>query len=142
MADGVSNCSSDINEIHNTLISDLVRENVGHYRNTDTFVIWNTAVRNVTISPVVLNTYTVREQFDHLELMENKFSPGKYDFLKKTFSKDLDALSKITKAEKTIKSLLSENDQAKKETCKEPATTRKKDAENYIKMFGKKDKKK
>lgn len=110
------------------MIDDLVRENVGHDKNTDTFVIWNTAVRNITSSPVVLNTYTVREQFDHLELRENKFSPGKYDFLKKTFSKDPDALSKITEAEKTIKSLLSKNDQAKKETCKEPATTRKKGA--------------
>lgn len=136
-----SNCSSDIKKIHTSLISALVRENVGHNKNTDTFVIWNTAVRNITNSPVVLDE-AVGEQFNYLELTLKKFSPGEYDFLKKTFSEDLDALSKIKKAEDTIKTLLSQNDQVKKETSKEPATPRKKDAENYIKMFGKKDKKK
>lgn len=140
MADGNSNCSSDIKKIHNLLISDLVTENVGHDGNTDTFVIWNTAVKNVTNAPVVLSG-TVMKQFQYLELTERKFSPGKYDFLKETFSKDPDALSKITKAEKTIKSLLSKNDPAKMETSKKPAAPRKKDEENYIKMFGKKDKK-
>lgn len=137
-----SNCSSDIQKIHNLLISDLVTENVGHVEKMDSFVIWNTAVRNVTNSPVVLNNYTVQQQFDYLELKKNKFSPGEYDFLKNTFSNDRDALSKIKEAEDTIKILLSNNDQAKKETSKEPPTPRKKDAENYIKMFGKKDKKK
>lgn len=109
------------------MISDLIRNNVGHDRNTDSFLIWDTAVRNITNSPVVLNN-TVRQQFHYLELRENKFSPGKYDFLKKTFSEDPDALSKITKAEEAIKSFLSKNDQAKKETCKEPATPSKKGA--------------
>lgn len=107
------------------MISALVRENVGHNKNTDTFVIWNTAVRNITSSPVVLDE-AVGEQFNYLELTLKKFSPGEYDFLKKTFSEDLDALSKIKKAEDTIKSLLSQNDQVKKETSKEPATPRKK----------------
>lgn len=113
------------------MISDLVRENVGHDKNTDTFVIWNTAVRNVTHSPVVLDK-AVGEQFNYLELTLKKFSPGEYDFLKETFSKDPDALSKITKAEKTIKSLLSKNDQAKKETSKKPAAPRKKGTFYYF----------
>lgn len=114
------------------MIDDLVRENVGHDKNTDTFVIWNTAVKNVTNAPVVINNYTVQQQFDYLELKKNKFSPGEYDFLKKTFSKDPDALSKIEKAEEMIKSLLSENDQAKKETSKEPAAPRKKGTFYYF----------
>lgn len=78
------------------LISDLVTENVGHDGNTDTFVIWNTTVKNVTNAPVVLSG-TVMKQFQYLELTAKKFSPVKYDFLKKTFSKDPDALSKIKK---------------------------------------------
>lgn len=107
------------------MISDLVTENVGHDEKMDSFVNWNTAVKNITKAPVVLNS-TVIKQFQYWELTEKKFSPGEYDFLKKTFSKDPDALSKIKKAEKTIKSLLSKNDQAKKETNKEPAAPGKK----------------
>lgn len=94
------------------MISDLVTENVGHDEKMDSFVIWNSAIRNITNAPVVLNS-TVRKQFQYLELTAKKFSPVKYDFLKKTFSKDPDALSKIKKTEKTIKSLLSKNDNNK-----------------------------
>lgn len=122
------------------MLNDLVRENVGYDERMDSFVNWNTAVKNITTAPAILDK-PVMKQFDHLEKMEKKFSPGEYDFLKETFSQDPDALSKIKKAEKKIKSLLSNNDQAKKETSKKPAAPRKKDEENYIKMFGKKDKK-
>lgn len=114
------------------MISDLVTENVGHDEKMDTFVIWNSAIRNITNASVVLNS-TVRKQFQYLELTAKKFSPVKYDFLKKTFSKDPDALSKIKKAEKTIKSLLSKNDQAKKATSKKPAAPRKKGT--FFKIF-------
>lgn len=113
------------------MISDLITKNVGHDEKMDSFVNWNTAVKNITQSPVVLNS-TVMKQFQYLELTEKKFSPGEYDFLKKSFSKDPDALSKITKAEKTIKSLLSKNDQAKKETSKKPAAPRKKGTFYYF----------
>lgn len=71
----------------------------------DTFVIWNSAIRNITNAPVVLNS-TVRKQFQYLELTAKKFSPGKYDFLKKTFSKDPDALSKIKKSREDDKKLV------------------------------------
>lgn len=107
------------------MLNDLVTENVGHDEKMDSFVNWNTAVKNITQAPAVLNN-NVMKQFEHLEFTEKKFSPGEYDFLKKTFFKDPDALSKIEKAEKTIKSMLSKNDQAKKETSKEPAAPRKK----------------
>lgn len=92
---------------------------------------WNTAVKNITQAPAVLNN-TVMKQFVHLEFTEKKFSPGEYDFLKKTFFKDPDALSKIEKAEERIQSLLSKNDQAKKETSKKPAAPRKKGTFYYF----------
>lgn len=106
------------------MLNDLVRENVGYDERMDSFVNWNTAVKNITPAPAILDK-PVMKQFEHLEFVEKKFSPGEYDFLKETFSQDPDALSKIKKAEKTIKRL-SKNDQAKKETSKKPAAPRKK----------------
>lgn len=87
------------------MLNDLVRENVGYDERMDSFVNWNTAVKNITTAPAILDR-PVMKQFEHLEKMEKKFSPGEYDFLKETFSQDPDALSKIKKSREDDKKLV------------------------------------
>lgn len=84
------------------MIRSLVKGNVGHDENTNTHVNWITEFMAVADDPVVRD-YSVIKQFQYLESPLKKISPGKYDFLKKVFSKDSNALSKIDKAENDIK---------------------------------------
>lgn len=128
MAEGNSDSSDDIKQIHYTLIRSLVKGNVGHDENTNTHVNWITEFMAVADDPVVRD-YSVIKQFQYLESPLKKISPGKYDFLKKVFSKDSNALSKIDKAENDIK--------RKRESLRSGCKT--KDAKNGTKNVKTKD---